>query len=120
MRPKGYLDYPILYISEYFEKDRKNYYKGLRLVDEHQKWVEWLRYFLKALEIQTNKTINKVDNILSLYDKVKQNIYQYKSIYAMNLLDTIFSRPIISSGLLDIAFFIEFDEFIFAKSNLGQ
>jgi Fic family protein len=94
---KGFLDYPILYISEYFEKDRENYYKGLRLVDEQQRWVEWLKYFLKALATQADKTKSKVDEILSLYDKVKENIYKYKSIYAMNLLDIIFSRPIISS-----------------------
>ena len=49
---KGYLDYPFLYMSENFERDRDNYIFWLRKMDKDKSWEDWIRYFLISISIQ--------------------------------------------------------------------
>ena len=45
------LSAPLLYISEYFEKNRRDYYDLLKGVTERGEWSEWLKFFLLALKL---------------------------------------------------------------------
>jgi len=90
------LPYPLLYISEYFEKNRRDYYDLLNNVSERGDWEAWLRFFLLALTVQSFKTQNTVLKILRLYKKLKSEITTINAIYAINLLDIIFATPIVS------------------------
>lgn len=93
---RNFLTYPLLYISEYFEENRRFYYDFLNVVSEKGDWVNWLRFFLNALAIQSLKTQNTIIEILSLYQKLKNEIAAINAVYAINLLDIIFTTPIIS------------------------
>ena len=42
LKEKKLLKYPSLYVSEYFEKNREEYYKKLRNITEMGKWNEWI------------------------------------------------------------------------------
>jgi Fic family protein len=94
------LPYPLLYISEYFEKNRRNYYNLLNQVSEKGDWESWLRFFLYALKVQSKKTGDTILKILLLYEKLKKDIVAVNSIYAINLLDIIFATPIISYTII--------------------
>jgi Fic family protein len=94
------LPYPLLYISEYFEKNRRNYYDLLNQVSEKGDWESWLRFFLYALKVQSKKTGDTILKILLLYEKLKKDIVAVNSIYAINLLDIIFATPIISYTII--------------------
>ena len=93
---KELLSYPLLYISEYFEENRKNYYDYLNNVTEKGEWENWLKFFLYALATQSLKNSNKVLKILVLYKKLKDEIASINAVYAINLLDIIFTSPIVS------------------------
>ena len=94
------LPYPLLYISEYFEKNRRNYYDLLNQVSEKGDWETWLKFFLYALKVQSRKTGDTILKILLLYEKLKKDIVAVNSIYAINLLDVIFATPIISYAII--------------------
>ena len=50
---KGILSYPLLYVSEYFERNRDDYYAYLRLVDKEDDWESWVRYFLISIKLDS-------------------------------------------------------------------
>lgn len=90
------LSYPLLYISEFFEKNRKDYYALLKRVSEEENWENWIRFFLTALTDQSLKTQVTVLEIIALHNNLKNKIIAINSAYAINLLDIIFTNPIIS------------------------
>lgn len=91
---KGILSYPLLYVSEYFERNRDDYYAYLRLVDKEDDWESWVRYFLSSIKEQAIDTQNKVLNMLELYKSVKEKLSDFNSQYAIHLLDIIFENPV--------------------------
>lgn len=93
---KSILSYPLLYVSEYFEKNREEYYTYLRMVDKEMNWEPWLKYFLKSIREQALDTQNKVLNMLDLYKNVKERLSNFNSQYAVQLLDIIFKTPVTS------------------------
>jgi len=97
---KKVLNYPILYISEFFEAHKDEYYYNLRLVDEKNDWTSWIIYFLKAIKIQAEDTKNKVDNMLTLYKDTKDKVAAMKSAFGITLLDIIFANPVVTSQMI--------------------
>ncbi|WP_203257934.1 Fic family protein [Hyunsoonleella ulvae] len=93
---KGILSYPLLYVSEYFERNRDNYYAYLRMVDKDDDWESWIKYFLESIKDQALDTQNKVLNMLELYKSVKEKLSDFNSQYAIHLLDIIFENPVTS------------------------
>jgi Fic family protein len=93
---KGYLDYPFLYMSENFEQDRDNYIFWLRKMDKDKSWEDWIRFFLISISIQALNSKIKALNMLILYEKKKKVTSSMNSKYAWNLLDILFSNPIVS------------------------
>jgi len=90
------LSSPLLYISEYFEKNRHDYYGYLRGVTERGEWEPWIKFFLLALITQSLKTQNSISKILELNDRLKKEIVAANSIHAHDLLELLFSSPIIT------------------------
>jgi len=90
------LSWPLLYISEYFEKNRHDYYAYLRGVTEKGDWTNWLKFFLLALITQSLKTQTTIARIMELNGRLKKEIVAANSVYAAELLDFIFSSPIVS------------------------
>ncbi len=90
------LSHPLLYISEYFESKRNDYYSLLNGVSKEGAWENWLRFFLQAMAVQSLKTQGSVLKMLVLYRKLKEEIAQVNAMYAVSLLDIIFTSPIVS------------------------
>lgn len=93
---KGYLDYPFLYMSEYFERERDNYIFWLRKMDKDKSWEDWIRFFLISISIQALNSKIKALKMLILYEEKKKVTDSMNSKYAWNLLDILFSNPIVS------------------------
>lgn len=90
------LSSPLLYISEYFEKNRRDYYDYLRGVTESGDWESWLKFFFLALINQSLKTQNAIAKILDLNARLKKEIIATNSVHAPDLLDLLFFSPMIS------------------------
>lgn len=91
---------PWLYLSEYFEIHRDDYYALLLAISEKQAWNEWLQFFLKAIENQSVEACKTVEEILRLYENVKQQALAMHSQYAPNVVEAIFTSPIFNRRML--------------------
>lgn len=90
------LSHPLLYISEYFESRRSDYYDLLNGISKGEGWENWLKFFLQAVAVQSLKTQGTALKILVLYRKLKDAIVQVNAVHAVSLLDIIFASPVIS------------------------
>ncbi len=95
---KKVLNSPMLYLSEYFESNREAYYERLRKISENNDWENWIKYFLIAIEQQSNRNIEKVEQILTLYNDLKVKIVKIPTPKnAIRVLDFLFSNPFFNS-----------------------
>ncbi|MBU2524694.1 Fic family protein [Patescibacteria group bacterium] len=92
------LSHPFLYLSEFFEEHRENYYELLRMVSEKGDWQSWIKFFLTALATQAEATEKTGKGILDLHTEYKEKILDINSGYAMNLLDAIFINPVFGTA----------------------
>ncbi|MCA9371871.1 Fic family protein [Candidatus Woesebacteria bacterium] len=94
------LPYPVVYISEYFEENRQDYYNLLNNVTKESAWESWLDFFFVAIIDTSSKTLKTINAIDELYNSLKESITGVNSMYAINLLDAIFESPIVSFSTL--------------------
>ncbi|MDP2940066.1 MAG: Fic family protein [Candidatus Omnitrophota bacterium] len=94
---RKYLSYPILYLSAFFEKFRNEYYDKLLAVSQKGEWEEWIKFFLRAVIVQSQDAIKNSQSILNLLEVYKGRIHQKRpSGYTLKLLDEIFKNPYMS------------------------
>lgn len=94
---KGYLEYPILYISDYFETYRKEYYSLLLGVSQEGRWDDWLKYFITGVARQAKSAEETGHRILDLQNKYRQQLQKESaSGHVFQLLDMLFSNPFVS------------------------
>ena len=90
---------PMFYLSEYLETHRETYYQRLRAISDDGDWTGWVEFFLEAVEQQALRNTERVLQILSLYERMKQTITDLtRSQYSLSTLDSLFDRPIFQSS----------------------
>jgi Fic family protein len=94
---KGYLEHPILYLSDFFERYRNEYYKLLLGVSQYGNWDAWLKYFIRGVAEQSRVAEETGHKILNLQKNYRQQL-QKESIPAsvFQLLDMLFLNPFVS------------------------
>jgi Fic family protein len=95
---KKMIQSPVFYISEYLEENREQYYESLRLISEKGDWERWVSFFLQAVAKQAERNALKANQVLSLYNKLKNQVSSISNTpHGIQLLDTMFANPIIES-----------------------
>ncbi|WP_210246698.1 MULTISPECIES: Fic/DOC family N-terminal domain-containing protein [unclassified Methylobacterium] len=95
---KKTLSSPMFYLSEFLESHRTEYYDALLSITKHGDWQSWIEFFLTAIISQADVNLEKVKNILILYESKKQKfIDATRSQFAVPALDAFFMRPIINT-----------------------
>lgn len=69
----GQLDYPLLYLSEYFERHRDAYIDGLYRVSSRGDWAGWFDFFLTAVEQQAIEAKSRAESVLSLREQLRSH-----------------------------------------------
>ena len=96
---KKVLNTPMFYLCEYFEKNREEYYENLQGISRNNNWEKWIKFFLVAVEKQSEINTQKVESILNLYNKTKEKVIDIPTPKnSIKVLDFIFSMPIFDSG----------------------
>lgn len=91
------LNLPIIYISGYINKNKKEYYTVLNEVTTKRNWKAFIIFILKALNIQAKETKTVLFQIMNLYLKYKDRIKsEHRKIYSLDLVDTLFDAPILT------------------------
>jgi Fic family protein len=97
---KGILKKPILYLSDYFERNRTLYYDNLMRVREKNDVLQWFKFFLVGM-IETAKSgIATFDNILKLQKKVETQIQTLgsRAANAQKVVNYLYQRPLIHAA----------------------
>ncbi len=100
---------PLLYLSHYLKRNRRDYYESLMAVRQQGDWEGWLRFFLEGVAVTADEAAITARSIVELREQHRTLLQ--KGGHAMNalrLLDLLFERPLVNIGLvkneLDIAF----------------
>jgi len=93
------LSRPLLYLSFYLKKNRIDYYDWLMKIRLDGDWEGWLKFFLKGVKEVSEEAANSVKEIIILKDTILKKLFDKKvsSIYAVEFLNLLFRKPIITS-----------------------
>jgi len=96
---KGILKKPILYLSDFFEKNRKLYYENLMLVRNNNNLSQWFKFFLVGIIETAKNGITTFDNILQLQKTVESSIQELgsRAVKAKKVVDYLYNRPMINA-----------------------
>ncbi len=95
----GILDKPLLYLSEFFEKNKYLYYDNLTLVRTKNDLGHWLKYFLVGIIQVADKAVLTLKNIVDLKMEIEQNRLSgmgKRSKHGHILLKALFSKPLLN------------------------
>ena len=85
------LSQPLLYLSDYIERHRSDYYDLLQRVRTHGEWMPWLRYFLAGVEATAKDAAGRAHLLLGLRER-----FMREARGATALVDQILTNPYIS------------------------
>jgi len=94
---RGFLKYPVLYISDFFETHRQAYYDSLSKVRREDDLEQWILFFLEGIAKTAEKSKQTFENIISLRESFENKISTLgrKSKRGRKLLHYLFSDPIV-------------------------
>jgi len=94
------LSQPLLYLSAYFERYRADYYRLLLEVSQKGNWLGWVQFFLRGVAEQSRDAITRSDQVLRLWQDYRRRLQTARSsALPLQLLDELFSYPVITVGL---------------------
>jgi Fic family protein len=94
------LDKPILYLSDFFEKHKGLYYDNLMGVRRKDDLIQWIKFFLEAVNQTSEIAARSLQNIMKLrHDCQGTRILSLgkKIPNAKRLLDYLFTQPIVNA-----------------------
>jgi Fic family protein len=95
------LNVPILYLSRYIIKHRRDYYQLLLGVTQAAAWEEWMVYMIRGIEETAWWTIRKIEAIQSLLAQTAEHVRRsVPKLYSHELVELIFEMPYIRIGNL--------------------
>ena len=95
---KGVLKRPLLYLSDYFNTHRTEYYDRLQAVRDEGDWEEWLLFFLEGVRSVSMKATNTAKLMQTMRDEHRALIGRELAGTGTGLvlLDALFEHPIMT------------------------
>lgn len=96
---KGILKRPILYLSDFLEKNRSHYYDNLSRVREKNDLLHWFKFFLTGIIDTANKSISTFDSIMQLEKQVNEKLKTMgkRNTKAQLIINYMYEKPIITA-----------------------
>lgn len=88
---RGRLSKPLLYLSSYIDRHRRDYYELLLRIRTDGDWVAWLRYFLVAVRDSAREGVAQARTIFDLRDRMRGELAGQHREQA--LVDHLFINP---------------------------
>ena len=97
---QGILKKPVLYLSNFFEKNRTYYYQNLMAVRQESNLLQWFKFFLVGVIETAKNSIKTFDNILKLQKQVDKQIQSLgsRTAKAQKVLQYLYQRPVINAS----------------------
>jgi Fic family protein len=97
---KGILKRPVLYLSDFFERNRSHYYDNLMRVREKNDLQQWFKFFLVGISETAKNSISTFDRTLKLQQKVETEIRTLgsRTANAQKVVHYLYQRPMIDAA----------------------
>jgi len=97
LREWNIMEYPLLYLSEYFERHKPAYLKHLLAVSQGGEWLEWIKFFLQAMQFQAEDALQASTSLIDYRESLRRHYQQQRMpAHLMNVLDQLFEGPVVS------------------------
>ena len=90
---------PVLYLSHYFKKHRRNYYDLLQANRDAGMLEDWLKFFLRGIAEVSNEATETARRIVAMREEhrnVVNSQFGQGAANALLVLETLFAKPIVS------------------------
>jgi MoxR-like ATPase len=97
---RGALPKPVLYLSSFFERHRREYYDLLQGVHARGEWEEWLAFFLRGVAQTSLDAAETAGRILQLREHHRAEVTESMGRAAANglrVLERLYEQPIVSA-----------------------
>jgi len=96
---KGILKQPILYLSDFFERNRTLYYDNLMRVRTHNDLGQWFKFFLTGVIETAQNGVKTFDGILQLQKTIEEKLSNIggRSADAHKIIEYLYGNPIIDA-----------------------
>lgn len=91
---RGRLSQPLLYLSEFIEARRSEYYDRLQRVRTHGEWPGWLHYFLNGVAWTARRALRQATQLTDLREELRRKLRN--KMRALALVDELFMNPYMS------------------------
>jgi len=100
---KGILKQPILYLSDFFERNRTLYYDNLMRVRTHNDINQWLKFFLTGIIEISKNGVATFDGILQLQKnlEIKLQTFGSRTKEAKKIVEYLYSQPVIAASRME-------------------
>lgn len=115
---KEVLDKPLLYLSAYFERNRREYYERLLQVSTHGRWTEWIFFFLRGVIEQSRDAFKRARQLMYLQQEYHKKVHGAKrSALQIRLVDLLIERPVVTTVFVGKLFNVTYAT---AKNNIAK
>jgi Fic family protein len=90
------LPQPLLYLSDYIEAHRQEYYDSLQRVRTEGDWPGWLRFFLAGVEETARAAVRQASQLMDLREAYRRRLARKPN--ALKLLDELFVNPYLTAS----------------------
>ena len=102
------LPQPLLYLSAYFERSRRDYYDLLLGVTLRGEWTAWITYFLTGVAEQAEDVVERTRRLFALRERYRAALHSPRSsALPLKLVDYLFEQPAVTIGqaraILDVS-----------------
>lgn len=97
---KGILKKPVLYLSDFFERNRELYYDNLMKVRSNNDIEQWFKFFLVGVIETAKKSIETFDNIMKLQKEVDEKLQSLgsRTNNGRTVVSYLYQRPRINAN----------------------
>lgn len=97
---QGILKRPVLYLSDFFERNRTHYYDNLMRVREKSDLAQWFKFFLVGMIETAERGIATFDAILQLQREVDEAVQELgaRAANASRVIRALYQSPIIDAA----------------------
>ncbi len=95
----GLLKRPVLYLSRFFERNRREYYERLQTVRDGGDWESWIEFFLRGVREVSNQATATAREIVNLRERHRALVSQRLGRGAhkgLVLLEDLYLHPVVS------------------------
>ncbi len=95
----GVLPQPLLYLSAYFERNRREYYDRLLEVSRAGAWNDWLTFFARGVAQEAMDAVDRATRLRDLQAEYNEQLQSARtSALLLKLVELLFAHPAVTAS----------------------